>query len=142
MILCPSLSPLHLLLLLLSGALCRAEAGSETESPIRTLQVETLVRRLSWFPASTAGTSQEYWDRRNLGGRRRGTAGTELGGAGSREQQWIFGGASVTLVVRSQVEPPEPCAETAAFGDTLHIHYTVRAGRGGAGRSLEEAVPR
>ncbi|XP_010621889.1 peptidyl-prolyl cis-trans isomerase FKBP11 isoform X2 [Fukomys damarensis] len=39
----PSLLPLHLLLLLLSGALCRAEAGSETESPVRTLQVETLV---------------------------------------------------------------------------------------------------
>lgn len=39
----------------------------------------------------------------------------------------------MTLVVRSQVEPPEPCAETAAFGDTLHIHYTVRAGRGRAG---------
>uniref|UniRef100_A0A8C5XUM6 peptidylprolyl isomerase n=1 Tax=Microcebus murinus TaxID=30608 RepID=A0A8C5XUM6_MICMU len=61
----PSLLPLHLLLLLLlSGAMCRAEAGVETESPVRTLQVETLV------------------------------------------------------------EPPEPCAEPAAFGDTLHIHYT------------------
>uniref|UniRef100_A0A8C2NFY5 peptidylprolyl isomerase n=1 Tax=Capra hircus TaxID=9925 RepID=A0A8C2NFY5_CAPHI len=46
------------------GAVCRAEAGSETESPVRTLQVETLV------------------------------------------------------------EPPEPCAEPAAFGDTLHIHYS------------------
>ncbi|XP_045410994.1 peptidyl-prolyl cis-trans isomerase FKBP11 isoform X1 [Eulemur rufifrons] len=61
----PSLLPLHLLLLLLlSGATCWAEAGFETESPVRTLQVETLV------------------------------------------------------------EPPEPCAEPAAFGDTLHIHYT------------------
>uniref|UniRef100_A0A9L0KC26 peptidylprolyl isomerase n=1 Tax=Equus asinus TaxID=9793 RepID=A0A9L0KC26_EQUAS len=61
----PSLLPLHLLLLLLlSGAVCWAEAGFETESPVRTLQVETLV------------------------------------------------------------EPPEPCAEPAAFGDTLHIHYT------------------
>uniref|UniRef100_H2NH58 peptidylprolyl isomerase n=1 Tax=Pongo abelii TaxID=9601 RepID=H2NH58_PONAB len=61
----PSLLPLHLLLLLLlSAAVCRAEAGLETESPVRTLQVETLV------------------------------------------------------------EPPEPCAEPAAFGDTLHIHYT------------------
>ncbi|XP_077026881.1 peptidyl-prolyl cis-trans isomerase FKBP11 isoform X3 [Tamandua tetradactyla] len=59
-----SLLPLHLLLLLLSGAGCQAEAGLENESPIRTLQVETLV------------------------------------------------------------EPPEPCAEPAAFGDTLHIHYT------------------
>lgn len=36
-----------LLLLLLGGTLCRAEAGQETESPVRTLQVETLVRRLS-----------------------------------------------------------------------------------------------
>lgn len=61
----PSLLPLRLLLLLLlRGAVCRAEAGSETESPVRTLQVETLV------------------------------------------------------------EPPEPCAEPAAFGDTLHIHYS------------------
>lgn len=40
-----SLLPLRLLLLLLSGAMCRAEAGFETESPVRTLQVETLVRR-------------------------------------------------------------------------------------------------
>uniref|UniRef100_A0A2K5LKT5 peptidylprolyl isomerase n=1 Tax=Cercocebus atys TaxID=9531 RepID=A0A2K5LKT5_CERAT len=62
----PSLLPLHLLLLLLllSAAVCQAEAGFETESPVRTLQVETLV------------------------------------------------------------EPLEPCAEPAAFGDTLHIHYT------------------
>ncbi|KAB1269478.1 Peptidyl-prolyl cis-trans isomerase FKBP11, partial [Camelus dromedarius] len=60
----PSLLQLRLLLLLLGGAACRAEAGFETESPVRTLQVETLV------------------------------------------------------------EPPEPCAEPAAFGDTLHIHYT------------------
>ncbi|XP_035977035.1 peptidyl-prolyl cis-trans isomerase FKBP11 [Halichoerus grypus] len=59
----PSLLPLRLLLLL-SGAVCRTEAGFETESPVRTLQVETLV------------------------------------------------------------EPPEPCAEPAAFGDTLHVHYT------------------
>ncbi|KAF6339780.1 hypothetical protein mRhiFer1_008054 [Rhinolophus ferrumequinum] len=62
----PSLLPLCLLplLLLLSGVVCQAETGFETESPVRTLQVETLV------------------------------------------------------------EPPEPCAEPAAFGDTLHIHYT------------------
>uniref|UniRef100_A0A4W2DGE8 peptidylprolyl isomerase n=1 Tax=Bos indicus x Bos taurus TaxID=30522 RepID=A0A4W2DGE8_BOBOX len=62
----PSLLPLRLLLLLLllRGAVCQAEAGSETESPVRTLQVETLV------------------------------------------------------------EPPEPCAEPATFGDTLHIHYS------------------
>ncbi|XP_026961922.1 peptidyl-prolyl cis-trans isomerase FKBP11 isoform X1 [Sagmatias obliquidens] len=63
----PSLLPLRVLLLLpllLSGAVCRAEAGFETESPVRILQVETLV------------------------------------------------------------EPPEPCAEPAAFGDTLHIHYS------------------
>ncbi|XP_067552482.1 peptidyl-prolyl cis-trans isomerase FKBP11 isoform X1 [Pseudorca crassidens] len=63
----PSLLPLRVLLLLpllLSGAVCRADAGFETESPVRTLQVETLV------------------------------------------------------------EPPEPCAEPAAFGDTLHIHYS------------------
>ncbi|XP_049639536.1 peptidyl-prolyl cis-trans isomerase FKBP11 isoform X3 [Suncus etruscus] len=51
-------------LLLLSGAACRADDGSETESPPQTLQVETLV------------------------------------------------------------QPPEPCAEAAALGDTLHIHYT------------------
>lgn len=38
---------LLLLLPLLSGAVCRAEAGPETESPVRTLQVETLVRTLS-----------------------------------------------------------------------------------------------
>ena len=35
------------LLLLLSGALCQPETGFETESPVQTLQVETLVRRLS-----------------------------------------------------------------------------------------------
>ncbi|XP_004599409.2 peptidyl-prolyl cis-trans isomerase FKBP11 [Ochotona princeps] len=64
MTLCLSLLPLHLLLLLLRGAVCRTEAGFETESPVQTLQVETLV------------------------------------------------------------EPPEPCAEPAALGDTLHIHYT------------------
>uniref|UniRef100_A0A8D1CVJ7 ARF GTPase 3 n=1 Tax=Sus scrofa TaxID=9823 RepID=A0A8D1CVJ7_PIG len=56
-----------------NGAMCRAEAGFETESPVRTLQVETLV------------------------------------------------------------EPPEPCAEPAAFGDTLHIHYSVRGLGAGAG---------
>ncbi|XP_049986826.1 peptidyl-prolyl cis-trans isomerase FKBP11 isoform X2 [Alexandromys fortis] len=63
----PLLWPLQLLLLLLlllNGAVCRAEAGPETESPVRTLQVETLV------------------------------------------------------------QPPESCTESAAFGDTLHIHYT------------------
>ncbi|XP_046292182.1 peptidyl-prolyl cis-trans isomerase FKBP11 isoform X2 [Marmota monax] len=39
----PLFLPLHLLLLLLlRGAMCRAEAGFETESPVRTLQVETL----------------------------------------------------------------------------------------------------
>ncbi|XP_031214698.1 peptidyl-prolyl cis-trans isomerase FKBP11 isoform X2 [Mastomys coucha] len=65
MTLCPLLLPLRLLLLLLiSGAVCRAEAGPETESPVRTLQVETLV------------------------------------------------------------QPPESCTESAAIGDTLHIHYT------------------
>lgn len=31
------------------------------------------------------------------------------------------------------MEPPEPCAEPAAFGDTLHIHYTVRGLGAGAG---------
>ncbi|XP_004638675.1 peptidyl-prolyl cis-trans isomerase FKBP11 isoform X1 [Octodon degus] len=60
----PTAQLLCLLLLLLSGALCRSAAGSETESPVRTLQVETLVA------------------------------------------------------------PPEQCAETAALGDTLHVHYT------------------
>ena len=30
------------------------------------------------------------------------------------------------------MEPPEPCAEPAAYGDTLHIHYSVR-GLGGCG---------
>ncbi|XP_052604820.1 peptidyl-prolyl cis-trans isomerase FKBP11 isoform X1 [Peromyscus californicus insignis] len=62
----PLLWPLRLLLLLLllGGAVCRAEAEPETESPLRTLQVETLV------------------------------------------------------------QPPESCTEFAAFGDTLHIHYT------------------
>ncbi|KAH0517825.1 Peptidyl-prolyl cis-trans isomerase FKBP11 [Microtus ochrogaster] len=61
----PLLWPLQLLLLLLlNGSVCRAEAGPETESPVRTLQVETLV------------------------------------------------------------QPPESCTESAAFGDTLHIHYT------------------
>lgn len=46
----PSLLPLCLLvLLLLSGMVCWEETGFETESPVRTLQVETLVRRLSWF---------------------------------------------------------------------------------------------
>ncbi|ELV10883.1 Peptidyl-prolyl cis-trans isomerase FKBP11 [Tupaia chinensis] len=38
----PSLLPLRLLLLLLSGAACLAEAEFKTESPVRTLQVETL----------------------------------------------------------------------------------------------------
>ncbi|KAL0611573.1 ADP-ribosylation factor 3 [Plecturocebus cupreus] len=47
-----------------NATVCGTETGFETESPVRTLQVETLV------------------------------------------------------------EPPEPCAEPAAFGDTLHIHYT------------------
>lgn len=44
----PSPLPLCLLVLLLfSGMVCRDETGFETESPVRTLQVETLVRRLS-----------------------------------------------------------------------------------------------
>lgn len=43
----PPPPPLLLLLLLLSGAACQADTGFETESPVRTLQVETLVRRLS-----------------------------------------------------------------------------------------------
>ncbi|XP_075407894.1 peptidyl-prolyl cis-trans isomerase FKBP11 [Tenrec ecaudatus] len=60
----PSRPLLQLLLLLLSRGLCRAEAGAETESPVQSLQVQTLV------------------------------------------------------------EPPEPCEEPAAYGDTLHIHYT------------------
>ncbi|XP_042533368.1 peptidyl-prolyl cis-trans isomerase FKBP11 [Dipodomys spectabilis] len=64
----PSLGTLRelllLQLLLLSGAVCGARAEGGTESPVRTVQVETLVK------------------------------------------------------------PPEPCAEPAAFGDTLHIHYT------------------
>uniref|UniRef100_A0A8C6RW36 peptidylprolyl isomerase n=1 Tax=Nannospalax galili TaxID=1026970 RepID=A0A8C6RW36_NANGA len=55
---------LLLLLLLLSGVVCQAQAGLEMESPVWTLQVETLV------------------------------------------------------------QPPEPWTESAAFGDTLHIHYT------------------
>ncbi|XP_075816677.1 peptidyl-prolyl cis-trans isomerase FKBP11 isoform X2 [Microtus pennsylvanicus] len=41
----PLLWPLQLLmllLLLLNGSVCQAEAGPETESPVRTLQVETL----------------------------------------------------------------------------------------------------
>ncbi|MBZ3879037.1 Peptidyl-prolyl cis-trans isomerase FKBP11 [Sciurus carolinensis] len=38
----PLFLPLHLLLLLLSGAVCRADPGFEAESPVRTLQVETL----------------------------------------------------------------------------------------------------
>ena len=42
------------------------------------------------------------------------------------------------------MEPPEPCAEPAAFGDTLHIHYSVRGlgGRGGAwgGGALQQHV--
>lgn len=77
----PLLLPLRLLLLLLiSGAVCRAEAEVETESPVRTLQVETLV------------------------------------------------------------QPPESCTESAAFGDTLHIHYTVR-GLGGQGVAWEGRRP-
>ncbi|XP_064447404.1 peptidyl-prolyl cis-trans isomerase FKBP11 isoform X2 [Mirounga angustirostris] len=78
----PSLLPLRLLLLL-SGAVCRTEAGFETESPVRTLQVETLV------------------------------------------------------------EPPEPCAEPAAFGDTLHVHYTFRPGaeKRRVGRAPRSASP-
>lgn len=52
----PSLLPLRLLLLvLLRGAVCQAEAGSETESPVRTLQVETLVRRRESRAGAVAG---------------------------------------------------------------------------------------
>lgn len=43
----PSLVPLCLLALLLRGAVCREETASETGSAVRTLQVETLVRRAS-----------------------------------------------------------------------------------------------
>ncbi|KAF6119688.1 hypothetical protein HJG60_010138 [Phyllostomus discolor] len=32
--------------------------------------------------------------------------------------------AVLLVFANKQVEPPEPCAEPAAFGDTLHIHYT------------------
>lgn len=51
----PLLPPrlLPLLLLLLSGAAGQAEPGFETESPVRTLQVETLVRSLA--PVRSAG---------------------------------------------------------------------------------------
>lgn len=79
----PSLLPLRLLLLLLlRGAVCRAEAGSETESPVRTLQVETLVRRRDSRAGAMDGGrarlrgrsgSKGSWER---GG---GSAGTELG---------------------------------------------------------------
>lgn len=56
----PLLLPLRLLLLLLiSGAVCGAEAGPETESPVRTLQVETLVRRL-WCPPQLPPCSRRY----------------------------------------------------------------------------------
>lgn len=64
----PSLLPLRLLLLLLSGAVCRAEAGFETESPVRTLQVETLVRRgcpgaAAAGPCEGRGCSERTWER-------------------------------------------------------------------------------
>ena len=95
----PSLLPLRLLLLLLlRGAVRQAEAGSETESPVRTLQVETLVRRGESRAGAVDGGrarlrgrsgSKGSWER---GG---GSASTELGvprrGAGT----------SLTRVVRS-----------------------------------------
>lgn len=65
----PSLLPLRLqLLLLLSGAVCWAEAGFETESPVRTLQVETLVRRkcpgaAGAGPGEGMKGSKQTWER-------------------------------------------------------------------------------
>lgn len=101
MTLCPSLLPLRWLLLLISGAVCRADAGFETESPIRTLQVETLVRRRQ--SQAPRGRALSGADRglSELGAGRRGSAGTELRDTGCRGQNGIFGGASVTPAVRS-----------------------------------------
>lgn len=59
----PSSLPLCLLLLL-SGAVCQTETGFETESPVRTLQVETLVRRLSRAAEGREGLVREYWSER------------------------------------------------------------------------------
>lgn len=80
----PSLLPLRLLLLL-SGAVCRTEAGFETESPVRTLQVETLVRR-GCPGAAAAGPwegmrgSERTWER---GGERVRELGRGVLGAGA-----------------------------------------------------------
>lgn len=112
MTLCPLLLPLRLLLLLLiSGAVCWAKAGPETESPVRTLQVETLVRRL-WCPPPYPPLSPLLpFKARDRGGawdskwscERRGKDVQELSWG---ERCWVclqtvtaLGGAALTLVV-------------------------------------------
>lgn len=97
----PSLIPLRLLLLLLlSGAVCRADAGFETESPVRTLQVETLVRR-GCPGAAAAGP----WEGRGVlnepGSGEVSECGNWRGSAGCRGRSGISGGGCVTPVVRS-----------------------------------------
>ncbi|XP_038608918.1 peptidyl-prolyl cis-trans isomerase FKBP11 [Tachyglossus aculeatus] len=48
-----------------------------------------------------------------------------LGGPGGRAQPGTGTQDPLrTLQLETLVEPPEPCAEPAALGDTLHIHYT------------------
>lgn len=78
----PSLLPLRLLLLLLlRGAVCRAEAGSETESPVRTLQVETLVRRRESRAGAVDG-GRARWRGRS------GSKGSWSGEEGVRAPNW------------------------------------------------------
>lgn len=43
------------------------------------------------------------------------------------------------LPPRFQVAAPEGCVERSALGDTVHIHYTVRAGRCGAEEHVSTA---
>lgn len=89
----PSLLPLRLLLLLLSGVMCRAEAGFETESPVRSLQVETLVRR----GCPGAAAAGPWW----------GTRGSERTWepGGERVRELIWGVLGVGARTESLEEP-------------------------------------
>lgn len=131
----PSLPSLCLLpLLLLSGVLCQEETGFETESPVRTLQVETLVRSASW--STGAGPSAGIMGLKDLRAGGRGSMGTELGGAGSRRKNGIFGRSSVTPVVRSIIggAPRTVCGASCLW---RHASHTLHGeGSGGLGRGL------
>lgn len=137
----PPLLPLRLLplvLLLLGGAASQAEPGFETESPVRTLQVETLVRRLPLSaPRGRSGARIQVPVNVRAGRR---SAGTELRVSGLG-QEW-----DLWRILRDSCSPVIGGAPRAVRGARClgrHAAHTLHGeGCGGAGGAWEGAAPR